>query len=259
MKYLKSTFLFLVLSATLSFLFLCCTQEKPFPPDSTTVDVVIKIKHRASGQSLGEGVSFLDSAGQQITFSRFQYYFSNIRLNQSSSENGFRESASYHLVKALNSPDGFQIQLKGIPKGVYNELVFGIGVDSATNRGSSSNLGDLGQGNGMFWSWSDEYKFWVMEGNYQASGIQGNFLFHIAGNACYKEIRIPLVESGSGNNSISLVSNRTIVLEANVLDFFGGPNSIDLKITNDVSSIAAGADKIADNYASGFFTLSGFE
>jgi hypothetical protein len=162
-------------------------------------------------------------------------------------------------VKAFSNPDGFQILLRGVSKGIYNELVFGIGVDSVANKGSSSNLGDLGQGNGMFWSWSDEYKFLVMEGNYQASGMQGNFLFHIAGNACYKEIRIPLFQSASGDNSISLESNRTIVLDAEVLDLFGRPNPIDLKLTNDVSSIAAGAGKIADNYAAGFYKLSGFE
>lgn len=214
----------------------------------------------AAGQKLGEGVSFLDSAGQQISISRFQYYLSNIRLNRSSSESGFRETVSYHLVKAFSNQDGFQILLKGVSKGIYNELVFGIGVDSVANRGSSSNLGDLGQGNGMFWSWSDEYKFLVMEGNYQASGNQGNFLFHIAGNPCYKEIRIPLVQSAEvGSNSITLESNRTILLDAEVLDLFERPNPIDLIITNDVSSIAAGAGKIADNYAAGFYKLSGFE
>ena len=259
MKSLNSVFQRLLLFAIFSVLTLACKEKAPIAPVST-IDVVLKIRHLAAGQKLGEGVSFLDSAGQQISISRFQYYLSNIRLNRSSSETGFRESNSYHLVKAFSNADGFQILLKGVSKGIYNELVFGIGVDSVANRGSSSNLGDLGQGNGMFWSWSDEYKFLVMEGNYQASGNQGNFLFHIAGNPCYKEIRIPLVQSAElGSNSISLESNRTILLDAEVLDLFGRPNPIDLKLTNDVSSIAAGAGKIADNYAAGFYKLKGFE
>jgi hypothetical protein len=258
MKSLNSALLRFLLFVVFSVLTLGCKEKAPIAPIST-VDVVLKIRHLAAGQNLGEGVPFLDSAGQQISFSRFQYYLSNIRLNRSSLENGYKESGSYHLVKAFANSDGFQILLKGVPKGIYNELVFGIGVDSAANRGSSSNLGDLGQGNGMFWSWSDEYKFLVMEGNYLASGNQGNFLFHIAGNPCFKEIRIPLVQSAGGVDSISLVSNRTILLDAEVSDLFGRPNPIDLKITNDVSSIAAGAGKIADNYAAGFYKLKGFE
>jgi len=233
-------------------LFFSCRKETVEVANS---DVVLRIRHLAFDEKLKPSFPLRDSAGVLLSFSKFQYYLSGIRLETENPMETYREPIGYHLVKALDNSGELVIQLKGLPKLPYRRLVLKIGLDSLSNH-KAGGQGALDPGNGMYWSWSGEYKFMVMEGNFQYSDTSGAFLFHIAGDASFRSIPISLTDSSGNPRPFS----SEITIDAQMPSLFGAPHPVDFRIMNNVMSTETGALKIADNYTyAGFFRLAGMK
>jgi len=235
-------------------LFACRKGENPDP--LLSVDLIIQ--HQNLGQKLAGGVVLSDSSGTLLQLNKYQFYLSNIRLETDVPIEVFSESASGHLVKGLDPGGESVIPLSGIPLRNYRYLCFGIGLDSLKNKSGGQGIPDLDPGLGMFWPWSNEYKFMVLEGSFQTQDTTGAFLFHIAGNSCYREIRLPLRDS-TGKEIVLNASGKTrILLNTELSALFGAPRPVDFRVLNNVMSVASGADVLADNYGqAGFIRLKG--
>ena len=66
----------------------------------------------------------------------FQFFLSNIRLTGNSGE--YAEPDSYHLVRFDGAQATYVITLRDMPRGDYNRIEFGIGVDPPANRSIES-------------------------------------------------------------------------------------------------------------------------
>jgi hypothetical protein len=96
-----------------------------------------------------------------------------------------------------------------------------------------------------------------MEGNFNYPDTSGAFLFHVAGNSCFRTIRIPISSNG---NAAFLANGSRINLDVELSALTGAPNPVDFRVMNNVMSVAAGAGKLAENYAGGrFIRFTGIE
>jgi hypothetical protein len=245
---------FLLLIPAGLFLFSSCKKDNN-SPTASGVELLIHLRHVAMGAGLAGKDALEDSSGTLLRFSKLQYYLSGFRLETENPMETYALPGAVYLVKGLDNGGETTITLKGIPGRVYKNLVFHIGLDSITNR-SRGGTGALDPGNGMYWSWSGEYKFMVLEGNYQAGDSAGAFLFHLTGQPCYRSFRIPLLDTAG--KELDIREGGEIRLDAEISALFGAPHPVDFKQMNNVMSLEAGAGKIADNYSYGrFFRLRG--
>jgi hypothetical protein len=232
----------------------CGKESTPQPSDSR--EILIRLRHVSMGETIEVGKAVSDSSGAVIALSKFQYYLSGIRLESENPMETFRESNSFHLVKGLDNKGEFIIRIKNVPERPFQSLVLQVGLDSITN-GKTGGQGALDPGNGMYWPWSSEYKFLVMEGNFNYPDTSGAFLFHVAGNSCFRTIRIPISSNG---NAAFLANGSRINLDVELSALTGAPNPVDFRVMNNVMSVAAGAGKLAENYAGGrFIRFTGIE
>ena len=234
----------------ISFLFISCRKDGQQQPIGT--EIRLTISHESMGKALNRDSIFLDSAGNRLTLSKFEYLLSNFHLIAEDPKDDFQVSDAVFLVKGLENNGRDTLILKNIPPGKYQGIKIGIGLDPVTNK-SGPGTGALDPGNGMFWQWSDEYKFMVLEGTYKTAlpVASGSFLFHIAGNPCYKQVLIPF---GLMNDLASNFQKGTeLKLKCELSALFGRPNPIDFRVTNNVMSPEAGGTALAGNYEPGGF------
>jgi hypothetical protein len=243
-----SFFIVTVFWAAYLFVFSGCREEDPLVQEMT---IEISLHHKNMGSNLSPGLPVTDSSGTLLSFSKLQYFLSNIRLESDNPMDVYAEPLSYHLIKALDNGGHTIIRFEKVPLRKYKYLHIGIGLDSLSNRAGSADVPVLQAGSGMYWSWSDEFKFMVLEGNFQKADTSGAFLFHVTGNACYREIRLDLKNSAGGE--VAFGPRNTISLLAEIPALFGSPNPVDFREMNNVMSPEGGGLKIAGNYSSGGF------
>lgn len=172
--------------------------------------------------------------------SDFMFYVSNIRLMASDGEE-FTEPDSYHLLKF---PEGetYSIVLDSELAGKFDKLELSIGIDSAANL-SAEPRGDLNPTNPMAWSWTDGYKFLLLEGKYfPAQGGSLPLVYHPG----FSENRKVLVFDVDGTSAVEFK------IDINAL--FTGPNTIDFHTHPEILFNAEHTALLAANYAEGFIS-----
>jgi len=116
--------------------------------------------------------------GEELIFSRFQYYISNIAF-QKADGNWWEEEESYHIVNARQGQP--TISIKGLEEGEYRAIRYIIGVDSVRNF-SGAQEGALSPSNEMFWSWNTGYIFLMSEGVCLQRPMENQgFIHHVGG------------------------------------------------------------------------------
>lgn len=172
--------------------------------------------------------------------SDFMFYVSNVRLMASDGEE-FLEPDSYHLLK-FPQGETYSIVLDSLQAGTFDKLALSIGIDSAANL-SADRRGDLDPTNPMAWSWTDGYKFLLLEGKYMP--VQGS--------------SIPLVyHPGFSENrkvlAFDLAGAPVVEFKVDVNALFTSPNPIDFHTHPEILFNAEHTALLAANYAEGFIS-----
>lgn len=149
---------------------------------------------------------------QDMNFSTFRYYVSNIRLKSEDGGEYWVQPESYFLVDAASDTLS-TIILKDIPVSHYTEMEVLYGVDSLRNV-SGAQAGALSPDLGMFWSWNSGYIMLKAEGTSPSSST-GSFAFHLGGfkganSTLSKKTYVfneHLVIDGTSTPKITLVDN----------------------------------------------------
>jgi len=188
----------------------------------TTGNVSIVFDHVFAGDDFRVDTTTIYTLdnGQELIFSRLQYYISNIAI-QMEDGSWWEEEESYHIVDAKR--DKPTIELKNLPEGHYTGMRYLIGVDSVRNF-SGAQDGALSPSNEMFWSWNTGYIFFMAEGTcLQRPEDNPFFLYHVGG---FKE---PFIGSQQKDHSFNqhLVlrdgATSQVILEVSVENLFQGP------------------------------------
>lgn len=154
------------------------------------------------------------ATSDELTFSMFRYYVSNIQLVKDDNTI-WSEEESYHIVNVAE-PGSLVLNLKNIPAGTYKELRYTMGVDAARNTSGAQN-GALAPSNGMFWSWNTGYIFLKAEGTSpQATSNNNNFMFHLGGFEGANNIITPkTTDFGGATLTVSAANTPSVHLTAN--------------------------------------------
>lgn len=227
----------------------CQTKKDTSVP---TTNVQLSFTNEFAGQPLKLNTPYTTLLNDQLLFTQFNYYVSNIQLKKADGT-VWKQDESYHLLKTDDQNNGqFTLNLKDVPQGQYTEVAFSIGVDPLRNS-SGAQEGALDPINGMFWTWKTGYMFVRSEGFYlQNNQKQGAWVYHTGDDASYQTITLAL------NNMGFNATNKQLAIKADIQKMFGGFNgdAIQLKAPADGSaiSIRGGAKSIliAKNYAQMF-------
>jgi hypothetical protein len=234
---------------------LSCSPDQEVKPDP---EVTISIRNQFGNAEMQLEKPFLTSHGVGLTFSKYMYYISNIRLRR---EDGtwWREKESYHLVDVDESGNPmYKLKLENLPVGKYSEIMFGVGVDELRNHQGEQD-GALDPLNGMLWTWEVGYVFLKVEGFYESSGSRGAMVMHVGRNECYREVSLTLPEQ---NQSFSSGGRYDMTIKADAQKIFGGFSGASYNLEPPANNApvqvhhGANAVKLADNYAT-MFSLAG--
>lgn len=197
--------------------------------------VQLNTNHLFDASSFSFDSIYQDDFGNNIQFSRAQFYFGNPKFKNTTNA-AVDSSRNYTLINPLESSYAFDT----LQDGNYNELDVLIGIDAYTNHQDpaiypSSN--DLSyQSPSMHWqmgtspqNWS--YLFIVLEGYVDMDGNDSfdageTFIFHIG-----------------DDENVSQINNLNINLETNSNEL------VNLNINVDWSEFISGIDLSVDNFA----------
>lgn len=229
-----------------------CEKEKPEEPiEPEQGSLILQWENKVGTMDLVlDTVRYINAHNDTFTVTKLNYYISNIQL-KATDGSIYQEKESYHLVKSID-PSTWKFKLSKVPPNMYTSISFIIGVDSIRNV-SGAQTGALDPAEGMFWSWNSGYIMSKLEGSYwKADGTEELIMFHPGGfagaNSVIRSVQLALPSAAS----VTLTQQPTIVLAADVLEWFKTPYTIDLTQLNVVHSPGADAAKIASNYADMF-------
>ncbi|HRE51937.1 MAG TPA: hypothetical protein PK339_10970 [Flavitalea sp.] len=256
MKGLSSYFFYLPYGACLAFLLLSCNRENSIewerPADRGELKIVFQ--HVVKDAPLSFGDEYLNDWGERYNVHSFKYYIHDIQLISAEGD-AVSVSSDYFLVDE-GLPASKQLELSA-PEGLYNAIVYTIGVDSARNV-SGAQTGALDPTLGMFWTWNTGYVMAKLEGHSPASpGVNQEFSYHVGGFKWpYITIKqVMLLPPDTQAFEVSKKKLSTLNIRADVNAWFS--YHIPIRIAENPASHAPGelAKKLADNYE-GMFSVS---
>ena len=243
------------LFVTVLFLFSSCQREVDLILKQKT-GVDIQFSHQVDDQPLVYGNTYTNPLGEDYTVTKFKYYISKIRLENTAAGSHSTEDENYFLV------DEAQANSKKISfnaeTGNYNAVSFLLGVDSIRNV-SGAQTGALDPANDMFWTWNSGYIMVKLEGQSSFSTLINNEIeYHIGGfkgtDNVVKRIVLPFSQSIEIKNDKAA----SILISADINKWF--KHIHDLPIAMNPACVMPGnlATQYAANYA-GMFQITQIE
>jgi hypothetical protein len=203
--------------------------------------VVVKFEHIANGKKIVLNDSLYENNFEEkYTVSKLKYYVSNFSFMMNKTYDNYHEVFLIDQTK-LNSLK-FQVQGAGKILGIS----FLLGVDSILHC-SGAQSGALDPLNDMFWTWSNGYVNFKLDGKSESSAADNNRIEqHIGGyKGEYKTMRkIFLPMDGK-----YFLKNNIITIQMNLDEYWNG---IKIAETPVIATSGALAKKAADNFTKMF-------
>jgi len=258
--------LFILLAAT--FILVSCKKDddmtEPLPDDGFGI-LELDFDHMFGNKSLEFGTAYTNAAGEQMTFTMFKYFVTNLQLvKEDNSVYEIPAAHRNHIVDHANV-DSRLIKIPDVPTGTYKSVRFTLGVDSITNTlpaEQRTGVFDVaGAAQGMYWSWNSGYIFVKVEGNSPASPEEGGrFRFHIGGFGGYSSPTInniktiELARPGGLTFSIMKGKVRNLHNKVDLKEMFQNPETVSVA-TNSTTMFNPFSVKVAENYSKNMFKL----
>ncbi|WP_246162546.1 MbnP family protein [Sphingobacterium phlebotomi] len=260
------------------FLLSACKKDDDIIDENKMGDFSIEFDH-----IVGEDRFYIDpnylyrnAKGEQFSIRILMYYISNIKLYKADgSSYTVPQDNSYFMVNGADRTTRFT-KVK-VPEGDYTKVEFMIGVDQERNmmpmeRRTGVLSFNPGEGHaGMFWTWSQGYIFFKLEGNSdvvsddQSGDPTGNkqFKYHIGGFGypfddpeAMNNIKIITVDltktSGDHLAHVREGLRSNVHLMVDVMQIFNGPYKLSIADKPNVMFNKEDSGHIAGNFASLF-------
>lgn len=225
-------------------------EEEPIIPTPTEEVGMFKIEfeHVYASANFALNTAYTTSVGEEVTWTKFNYYISNIELLKSDGSS-WKQPESYFLVQLDNAASTL-LTINNVPKADYTGLRFTLGVDSTRNV-SGAQTGALDPANNMFWSWNNGYIFIKSEGTSPQSST-GLFEYHIGGfrNATNTNA-LNTMEFDFGGMAMSVKPNAApqIHMSVSMDKFFSGTSSnLSVATLSDIHMPGAMAIGVANRF-----------
>lgn len=186
---------FFSLALLVFFAFGCKEESSTVTPPPTTTDETVLFKIRIEG-TFGTTPFALNQAyptvsGDTVRFTMAKFYLSEVcvidtlgraipvRVVDTLSTATIDNQTVTLLDYATAQNGAFELTLRAKP-GLYRGMKFNVGVPFELNHRDASVLPKpLNIDQGMFWVWNTGYIFHRLEGKFDSSGVQKDFLYHI--------------------------------------------------------------------------------
>ncbi len=248
--YLKNSFAVLLVFCFSGLLITGCKKT-----GGDTALVVLNIFPHVGADSLVLGKTYVNPSGRNITFSRAQYYISDI--NMVNTDGSLQPITGVLLV----TPQTTQYILGSVPIGSYKSIQFNVGVDPSLNHVDPSNQtagGRLALTTMHFANDSIGYIFLALQGLVDTS-IAGtgspniNYVYNIGTDSLFETVLLP-DHSASPYNAVFNATGGKLVSVNLIADFNVLYKNVDMKantVTN-TTDYPAVADTIAAHISSMF-------
>ena len=152
----------------------------------------------------------LNFDGNRFRLEKLKFYLSNIHLDNNASDNYSKE---VHLID-IDNPSSQTVSLI-IPEGIYNNVNFGLGLNSTQNSTTPADYSvdhPMGLNQNTFWAMTpSSYIFIVLEGKMDTSTTTDFFpiSYHLAHNDLFQELNFtkPISIDQSSTNQIFINLN----------------------------------------------------
>lgn len=174
-----------------------------------SVPLTITISPTYNGEALVLNDSlYTDYLGRSFRVEMFKFYLSHLSIEHSSGE--VIELDTLSLIDFSLSNYYYETVL---PKGTYNTLHFGVGLDSLMNASDPSAVdfdSPLGISQNTYWSWASKYKFLMLEGRVDTSQLgipQATFSYHTGFNSMYRTVHLGLGSINLTDEGLTIAIN----------------------------------------------------
>ncbi|WP_231390055.1 MbnP family protein [Sphingobacterium pedocola] len=267
-------------TALIAFCFLlsACKKDDDIIDETKMGDFSIEFDHIVGEDRLYIDPNYLyrNGKGEQFSIRILMYYISNIKLYKADgSSYTVSQDDSYFMVDGSDRTTRFT-KVK-VPEGDYTKVEFMIGVDQERNmmpmeRRTGVLSFNPGEGHaGMFWTWSQGYIFFKLEGNSdvvtddQQGDPTGNkqFKYHIGGFGYpfddpeamnnIKVITVDLTKtSGDHLAHVRADLRSNVHLMVDLMQIFNGPYKLSIADKPNVMFNKEDSGNIAGNFGSLF-------
>lgn len=191
---------------------------------------------------------YLSPANDTFEVQNFKFFVHFQSISNETSTIKWKEN--YKLISFDSEKTQNSLTLENVTVGSYTDMKFDIGVDSINNH-TTVHLGELAPGSGMTWDWNTGYKFLLLEGTFATNTTSGALVFHIGEDKNYKSMKFNF------SSPLIISPNKTtqIRVKVDINAMFDAPHLIDFDVVNEAMQ-NADADKIAENFAEGMFSIS---
>lgn len=170
----------------------------------------------------------------------FQFFLSNVRLVGDSDV--YAAPESYHRVRFDGANGTHVITLRDVPRGDYDRIEFGIGVDADANH-SIESRGDLDPNSRMAWSWETGYKFVLLEGTLVLDNERKPIVYHVGFDESYRRT------SAGFDSELRGTGDPTLDFRVDLLRMFTGHATVDMATLPSVIFDPKDAALLARNFA----------
>jgi hypothetical protein len=168
---------------------------------SAQQDVYLKINHKINGAAFGYNTPTSNNLNTAFTFSRLQYYISEITLTY----DGGNDTTLNDFYLLVDASVNVNKKIGTFKFSSLEAITLGIGVDSARNHlDPSAYLSDHAlapQSPSMHWGWAAGYRFVAAEGQ-TGPGMTQSWELHALGDKNYGYATIATTGDVMGNDLI---------------------------------------------------------
>ncbi len=268
----------LLISAFFTLAITSCSKDPDNIDESKLADFSIEFDHIVGEDRfyIDPNYQYRNSKNEAFSIRTLMYYISNIKVYRADgSVYTVPADDSYFLVNGADRNSRFtKVQ---VPEGDYTRVEFMIGVDRERNmmpmerRTGVLSFNPNEGHSGMFWTWSQGYIFFKLEGNSEVVADDrtgdptGNkqFKYHIGGFGYpfddpeamdnIKIVNVDLTQTGGDHIAHVREGLRSNVhLMVNLMKIFDGPNAVSIAKTPNVMFNKDDSGRIAGNFASMF-------
>jgi len=208
--------------------------------------------------------TYLNSFGESLTISRFNYFISNINLLREDGKTYTIPQDSSYFRILESDPKSQIISLNKLPEGNYSGIEYIIGVDSLRSvsgiekrGGALDPSGDMA-GDGMYWAWNSGYIFLKLEGSSpQSDASNGKFYYHIGlfggfNSPTVNNIKTVKIDFGTNKAVVRGDSVPELKLIADVEKVYNGAMPISFAKNPSIMTDPVLSAGVANNYKSMF-------
>ena len=147
--------------------------------------------------TMNEGGGLKDAKGRALSVSRLDVLLSRLAFQRA--DGSWVEAAGWHGFFRAAEPSRTAV-VRGMAKGRYRAVRFGIGIEKEANHADPSRLAPDDPlnpvTNGMHWNWQGGYIFMALEGHWQLDqappGLLGGFSYHLGNDEQYTMVEVPV-------------------------------------------------------------------